>query len=67
LLAILLVTFPFFALVLCGYLATWRGYLPLPAIAGLQGEEREGRHQHQDEGDTQCGQEPHSARLFCHF
>ncbi len=34
-LAILLVTFPFFALVLCGYLATRRGYLPLPAIAGL--------------------------------
>jgi predicted permease len=29
------VTFPFFALVLCGYLAARRGYLPLPSIAGL--------------------------------
>ncbi len=34
-LAILFVTFPFFALVLCGYLATRRGFLPLPAIPGL--------------------------------
>lgn len=36
-LAVLLVTFPFFALVLCGYVATLRGALPLPAIAGLNG------------------------------
>jgi malonate transporter and related proteins len=35
LLAILLVTFPFFALVLCGYVATRRGFLPLAAIPGL--------------------------------
>lgn len=34
-LGILLVTFPFFALVLCGYLATRRGLLPQPAIPGL--------------------------------
>ena len=34
-LAILLVTFPFFALVLCGFLATHRGFLPLAAIPGL--------------------------------
>ncbi|MEN9779602.1 MAG: AEC family transporter [Burkholderiaceae bacterium] len=32
---ILKVTFPFFALVLCGYLAARRGLLPLEAIAGL--------------------------------
>ena len=34
-LSVLLVTFPFFALVLCGYLATRARLLPLPAIAGL--------------------------------
>jgi malonate transporter len=34
-LAILLVTFPFFALVLCGFLAAHRRMLPLEAIAGL--------------------------------
>jgi len=34
---ILTVTFPFFALVLCGYLAAWRGMLPLAAIPGLNG------------------------------
>lgn len=34
-LAILSVTFPFFALVLCGYVATRRGMLPLQAIGGL--------------------------------
>ncbi|MDW5444638.1 AEC family transporter [Polaromonas sp. SM01] len=34
-LGILLVTFPFFALVLCGYLAARRGLLPQPAIPGL--------------------------------
>ncbi len=34
-LSILLVTFPFFALVLCGYLAARRGLLPQPAIPGL--------------------------------
>lgn len=34
-LAILEVTFPFFALVLCGYVATGRGLLPLAAIPGL--------------------------------
>lgn len=34
-LAVLAVTFPFFALVLCGYLATRRGALPQAAIAGL--------------------------------
>src|SRR5664279_2052017 len=32
---VLVVTFPFFALVLCGYVATRRGYLPLVAIPGL--------------------------------
>ncbi len=32
---ILSITFPFFALVLCGYLATRRRLLPLDAIAGL--------------------------------
>lgn len=31
------VTFPFFALVLCGYLAARRGLLPLAAIPGLNG------------------------------
>ncbi|RYF42222.1 MAG: AEC family transporter, partial [Comamonadaceae bacterium] len=34
-LAILLVTFPFFALVLCGYVAARRRMLPLEAISGL--------------------------------
>ncbi len=34
-LAILAVTFPFFALVLCGYLAARRGVLPQAAIPGL--------------------------------
>lgn len=34
-LQILLVTFPFFALVLCGYVAARRRMLPLEAIAGL--------------------------------
>ena len=34
-LAILLVTFPFFALVLCGYIAARRGWLPQEAIPGL--------------------------------
>ncbi len=34
-LSILLVTFPFFALVLCGYVATRRGFLPQAAIPGL--------------------------------
>ena len=34
-LAILLVTFPFFALVLCGYVAARRRMLPLEAIPGL--------------------------------
>lgn len=34
-LSVFLVTFPFFALVLCGYLATRRGIFPLPAIAGM--------------------------------
>lgn len=34
-LAVLLITFPFFALVLCGYLATRARLLPLPAIGGL--------------------------------
>ena len=32
---IFLVTFPFFAVVLCGYLATRRGMLPMEAIPGL--------------------------------
>ena len=34
-LSVLLVTFPFFALVLCGYLATRARLLPQPAIPGL--------------------------------
>ena len=34
-LQILTVTFPFFALVLCGFVAAHRGMLPLPAIPGL--------------------------------
>ena len=34
-LAIFSVTFPFFALILCGYVATRRGLLPLLAIPGL--------------------------------
>ena len=34
-LSVLLVTFPFFALVLCGYLAARSGILPQPAIPGL--------------------------------
>ncbi len=34
-LSVLAVTFPFFALVLCGYLATRGGLLPLAAIPGL--------------------------------
>ncbi|WP_298932829.1 AEC family transporter [uncultured Ramlibacter sp.] len=34
-LAVLLVTFPFFALVLCGYVAARRRMLPLDAISGL--------------------------------
>ena len=34
-LAILLVTFPFFALILCGYVAARRGWLPQVAIPGL--------------------------------
>ena len=34
-LGILLITFPFFALVLCGYLAARRGLLPQAAIPGL--------------------------------
>ena len=33
--SILLVTFPFFALILCGYIATRRNMLPLVAIPGL--------------------------------
>ena len=37
LLSILAVTFPIFALVLCGYAAAWRGILPLAAIPGLSG------------------------------
>jgi len=36
-LSILLVTFPFFALVLAGYIAARRRMLPLEAIAGLNG------------------------------
>jgi malonate transporter len=36
-LQIFLITFPFFALVLCGYLAARRRMLPLEAIAGLNG------------------------------
>ncbi|MEG2156132.1 MAG: AEC family transporter [Burkholderiaceae bacterium] len=34
-LAVLKITFPFFALVLCGYIATRRAMLPLAAIPGL--------------------------------
>jgi predicted permease len=34
-LEILFVTFPFFALVLAGFVAAYRGWLPLPAIGGL--------------------------------
>ena len=34
---VLRVTFPFFALVLCGYLAARRRFLPLEAIPGLNG------------------------------
>ncbi|MEZ5644831.1 MAG: AEC family transporter [Burkholderiaceae bacterium] len=36
-LQILLVTFPFFALVLAGFVAAWRRLLPLEAIPGLNG------------------------------
>jgi predicted permease len=36
-LEVLRVTFPFFALVLCGYLAARRGLMPLEAIPGLNG------------------------------
>lgn len=36
-LEVLRVTFPFFALVLCGYLAARRRFLPLEAIPGLNG------------------------------
>ncbi len=36
-LPILLITFPFFALVLCGYIAARRRFLPLEAIPGLNG------------------------------
>lgn len=36
-LSVLAVTFPFFALVLCGYVAVKRGALPLPAIPGMNG------------------------------
>ncbi len=34
-LSVLLITFPFFALVACGFAATWRGVLPQAAIPGL--------------------------------
>ncbi|GAB2455643.1 AEC family transporter [Comamonas humi] len=34
-LSVFQITFPFFALVLCGYLATRRGVFPLQAIAGI--------------------------------
>lgn len=34
-LSVLLITFPFFALVACGFIATWRGVLPQAAIPGL--------------------------------
>ncbi len=34
-LSVLLITFPFFALVLCGYVAAQRGLLPLESIPGL--------------------------------
>ncbi|APW41534.1 AEC family transporter [Rhodoferax saidenbachensis] len=36
-LQILTITFPFFALVLCGYIAARRGMLPLAAIPGMNG------------------------------
>lgn len=36
-LSVLQITFPFFALVLCGYLATRRGVFPLQAISGVNG------------------------------
>lgn len=36
-LSVLTVTFPFFALVLCGYIAVRRGALPLAAIPGMNG------------------------------
>ena len=36
-LKILVITFPFFALVLCGYLAARQRLLPLDAISGLNG------------------------------
>lgn len=36
-LTILAITFPFFALVLCGFLAVRRGMLPMAAIPGLNG------------------------------
>jgi malonate transporter and related proteins len=35
--SVLLVTFPFFALVLCGHVAARRGWVPLAAIPGLNG------------------------------
>ncbi len=34
-LSVLLITFPFFSLVACGFIATWRGVLPQAAIPGL--------------------------------
>ena len=34
-LSVLLITFPFFALVACGFIATWRGVLPQAGIPGL--------------------------------
>ncbi|MEX8192145.1 AEC family transporter [Comamonas guangdongensis] len=34
-LSVLFITFPFFALVACGFVATWRGVLPQAAIPGL--------------------------------
>lgn len=34
-LSIFVITFPFFALVACGFAATWRGMLPTSAISGL--------------------------------
>ncbi len=34
-LTILMVTFPFFALVLCGYVAAYRRWLPMESIGGL--------------------------------
>ena len=36
-LEVLRITFPFFALVLCGYAAARKGLLPLEAIPGLNG------------------------------